>query len=683
MKKRMLSLFVTTALVLGLAVTMAFAADDGTGTAVAVVGEQTYNTLKEAVEAANGQTITLVDDAAITEKLTINEDVTILGGNHAIVGQADDKNAYIEVVGGTFMVSDVTLKDFGGNVSGASGNAVIKVPATAAADTVVNATNVSVSNFSRSAYDIRSGSFAITGGTIDCANQVTGESNSKLTKGVLAGLGSNKVTGTITGVTVTMSDSNYADWNTAAIEVYNNADVRIDSCTIENVQNGIHVDNYYGSAGQDVSVTVSNTTATATDAALKLYSTYNGNGGAANAKLTVTGGTYTGDVRIVGATDKDALALTGGTYVVSDESQLKNVLTYAAAQQGEQVNVQLAGDIALSSMLNLTQSNVSIDLAGNTITASDSFAGSYENDKHLVTVYGENVTLKNGTLQTTQANKHVLNVYGATNFTLENAVLDHTQASKGAPLVVNGSTMTVSGKVEMITGAASWYAMNVDNKVDNTATACTVTFAKDSQVAFSGTNPLGIYLETTNAGTQVAVNFQENVTVASNVKDFVAVAVADGANAAKVENPENAGLDTDENGNLVIHNHNFGTAWVSDGTSHWHECDCGEKQDVAQHTFQWVVDKEATATEKGSKHEECTVCGYAKAAVEIPATGTTEPSQQPSAQPTQQPSAQPSQKPDGDKPQTGDSMNLTIWVALMVICLGTLTSVSVYTKKRG
>lgn len=39
---------------------------------------------------------------------------------------------------------------------------------------------------------------------------------------------------------------------------------------------------------------------------------------------------------------------------------------------------------------------------------------------------------------------------------------------------------------------------------------------------------------------------------------------------------------------------------------------------VHTHEFTWVVDKEATATEKGSKHEECTVCGYRKEAVEIP-----------------------------------------------------------------
>ena len=40
------------------------------------------------------------------------------------------------------------------------------------------------------------------------------------------------------------------------------------------------------------------------------------------------------------------------------------------------------------------------------------------------------------------------------------------------------------------------------------------------------------------------------------------------------------------------------------------------------HTYEWVIDKEATATEKGSKHEECKVCHDKKAAVEIPATGS-------------------------------------------------------------
>ena len=360
-----------------------------------------------------------------------------------------------------------------------------------------------------------------------------------------------------------------------------------------------------------------------------------------------------------------------------------------AAQGQQQVTVQLTKDVTLSSMLNITASNVVVDLGGNTITAGDTFAYTFDNDKHLVQVLnGANVTLRNGSLETTTANKHALNVYGAENFLLEDVVVDHTLAEKGAPVVVNGSTMSVGGTVELITGENSWYAMNVDNQVNGVATPSEVTFVEGANVQFSGVKPLGIYLETAHAGTKVAVSFEKNVTLSSDVENFVAVSTSKTANGAVVNDPENAGLDTDKDGNLVPHEHVFGDAWVSDETGHWHACACGEKQDVAQHTFQWVVDKEATATENGSKHEECTVCGYAKQAVVIPATGATQPSeqpsQQPSAQPSEQPSQQPSQtqKPDAEQPQTGDVSNVALWVAMMFVSVATLTGVMAYTKKR-
>ena len=103
------------------------------------------------------------------------------------------------------------------------------------------------------------------------------------------------------------------------------------------------------------------------------------------------------------------------------------------------------------------------------------------------------------------------------------------------------------------------------------------------------------------------------------------------------------------------HTHSYGTAWKCDGTKHWHECACGDKADTAAHTFKWVTDKEATATEKGSKHEECSVCGYKKAAAEIPATGSGSGS---ASQPT---------KPGGTgSPQTGDS-SLALWFSALCI----------------
>ena len=115
------------------------------------------------------------------------------------------------------------------------------------------------------------------------------------------------------------------------------------------------------------------------------------------------------------------------------------------------------------------------------------------------------------------------------------------------------------------------------------------------------------------------------------------------------------------------HTHSYGSEWKYDADNHWHECSCGDKADKAAHDFKWVVDKEATATKKGSKHEECKVCGYKKAAVEIPATGTpTEPG-----------------KPTGpDSPQTGDNSNMILWIALLFISGGVVTGTTVISKKK-
>ena len=79
---------------------------------------------------------------------------------------------------------------------------------------------------------------------------------------------------------------------------------------------------------------------------------------------------------------------------------------------------------------------------------------------------------------------------------------------------------------------------------------------------------------------------------------------------------------------LTVTQHEFSNQWSSDTKGHWHACTvngCAVKAGAEDHDFEWVVDKEATTTEKGSKHEKCTVCGYEKEAVEIPVieNGTT------------------------------------------------------------
>ena len=65
------------------------------------------------------------------------------------------------------------------------------------------------------------------------------------------------------------------------------------------------------------------------------------------------------------------------------------------------------------------------------------------------------------------------------------------------------------------------------------------------------------------------------------------------------------------------HQHTYDDSWYADTESHWHWCtdkDCpdrnGSTKDLARHTFVWKVDKAATRTQTGLKHEECTVCHY-------------------------------------------------------------------------
>ena len=116
------------------------------------------------------------------------------------------------------------------------------------------------------------------------------------------------------------------------------------------------------------------------------------------------------------------------------------------------------------------------------------------------------------------------------------------------------------------------------------------------------------------------------------------------------------------------HTHDVDTAnYESDETNHWNTCSgCSEKQNVSAHEFEWKIDKDATATEKGSKHEECKVCGYKKAAVEIPATGTpTDPTPE-----------------NPNSPQTGDNSMIGLWIALLFVSGFGVITTAVYGKKR-
>ncbi len=61
----------------------------------------------------------------------------------------------------------------------------------------------------------------------------------------------------------------------------------------------------------------------------------------------------------------------------------------------------------------------------------------------------------------------------------------------------------------------------------------------------------------------------------------------------------------------LSHIHQYSSTWLNDDNQHWLVCSCGEKDSVANHTFdEWVIVKEATDTTTGIRERACLVCSY-------------------------------------------------------------------------
>ena len=168
------------------------------------------------------------------------------------------------------------------------------------------------------------------------------------------------------------------------------------------------------------------------------------------------------------------------------------------------------------------------------------------------------------------------------------------------------------------------------------------------------------------------------------------------------------------------HTHSYGTEWKYDGTNHWHECECGDKADIAAHSAsEWIVDTAATETADGAKHKECTVCKKVLETATIPATHThsygtdwkyddtnhwheceectvcgakrsenTVIDKLPDSGNTGNTGSgdnntdKPGKDDSTKSPQTGDSSNLIGWLAALFVSGGVLTVLGVSSKKR-
>ena len=132
------------------------------------------------------------------------------------------------------------------------------------------------------------------------------------------------------------------------------------------------------------------------------------------------------------------------------------------------------------------------------------------------------------------------------------------------------------------------------------------------------------------------------------------------------------------------------SSWKYDEKGHWKDCTvCGTVQEESKaHSLVCIVDKEATKDAAGSKHEECTICGYKKGAVTIPALGgdtpnpeKPEPSEDPET-PNNPENSSEVQKKLGESPKTGDSSNIKGCIILLLIASAGVSGMVYYRKRR-
>ena len=142
------------------------------------------------------------------------------------------------------------------------------------------------------------------------------------------------------------------------------------------------------------------------------------------------------------------------------------------------------------------------------------------------------------------------------------------------------------------------------------------------------------------------------------------------------------------------HTHTYGGPWYADAMSHWHQCTdsacpdpSGSTKDLASHTFVWKVDKAATETQTGLKHEECTVCSYKRSENtvidKLPDDSSANPGGNTGSTDSNDNNANKPAKEDSVKsPQTGDTRTLGFWIVLLFVSGGVLTVLGLNGKKR-
>lgn len=147
------------------------------------------------------------------------------------------------------------------------------------------------------------------------------------------------------------------------------------------------------------------------------------------------------------------------------------------------------------------------------------------------------------------------------------------------------------------------------------------------------------------------------------------------------------------------HTHSADTdKWLYDDENHWNPCaddTCSGHLNEASHDFAWKTDQEATTTEIGFKHEECSVCGAKRSENtvidKLPGENTGENTGEDTSETTGE---EDDESTDGDtsennpdtsaiaSPKTGDDSRMSLWITLLSVSGAGVVGVCMFNRKR-
>lgn len=204
-------------------------------------------------------------------------------------------------------------------------------------------------------------------------------------------------------------------------------------------------------------------------------------------------------------------------FSVATPEELVDAVNYINSNSVDDATITLTDDIELDKCLYVNGVS-GLTITGNhTITAADDIAQSEIGQMGLLKLEAcDDATIDGVSFVTSGANKHAIDVWKS-DVTLNDVSIDATDMSTGCGIVINGSTVDVTGSFDLRTGDTAWGGINVDDKNGE----ATLTF--DAGVE--------CYIET---GDKPVAYCDSTATVADNIIGY-----------------EYAGLAVDESGSAV------------------------------------------------------------------------------------------------------------------------------------